>query len=299
MIEQYPPARVDVSILGVGQMGAACAQVLLRKGHRVAVWNRTATKASSLTGEGAIVADTPLEAIVASTLTIIAVSDHTAVLAILESLAAESSLAGRFLLQTSSGTEDELAIQRQIVQSLGGHYLAGVLLTFPGGLGRPHAVAACAGESIVLERHAQVLSDIARFHYLGPELSSLIGAFLGVGHLMMSTLVLFFEAAAVAEHFHVPVDKFFRLAMNARQETWRILSDSTDRVMRQHYGASEAYLDALAAGMPGFLTMLQESGIPVPMAESMVRQLEYACARGGKGKDIAFLLNVLRGRDDD
>jgi 3-hydroxyisobutyrate dehydrogenase-like beta-hydroxyacid dehydrogenase len=294
MIEQYLPARVDVSILGVGQMGAACAQALLRKGHRVAVWNRTAIKASSLRGEGVFVPDTPLEAISASTLTIIAVSDHTAVLEILESLSVESSLAGRFLLQTSSGTENELATQRQIVQALGGHYLAGVFLTFPGGLGLPHAVAACAGDSIVLERHAQILSDIARFYYLGPELSSIVGAFLGVGHLMMSTLVLFFEAAAVAEHFLVPVDEFFRLAMNAREETWRILSDSTDRLMRQHYSGSDAYLDVLAAGMPGFLTMLQESGTSVLMAESMVRQLKYACERGGKGMDIAFLLNAFR-----
>jgi len=294
MTEQYSPLHLDVAILGLGQMGAACAQALLRKGHRVAVWNRTATRASSLRGEGVFVADTPFEAISASALTIIAVSDHAAVLEILESLPVESSLAGRFLLQTSSGTEDELAIQRQIVQALGGHYLAGVFLTFPGGLGRPHAVAACAGDSIVLERHTQVLSDIARFHHLGSELSSIVGAFLGVGHLMMSTLVLFFEAAAVAEHFHVPVDEFYQLAMNAREETWRILSDSTDRVMRQHYGASEAYLDVLAAGMPGFLAMLQESGASVLMAESMVRQLEYACGRGGKGKDIAFLLSALR-----
>jgi hypothetical protein len=64
--------------------------------------------------------------------------------------------------------------------------------------------------------------------------------------------------------------------------------------MRQHYGASEAYLDVLAAGMPGFLAMLQKSGASVLMAESMVRQLEFACGRGGKGKDIAFLLRALR-----
>jgi glutamyl-tRNA reductase len=41
MTEQYQPLRLDVAILGLGQMGAACAQTLLRKGHRVAVWNRT------------------------------------------------------------------------------------------------------------------------------------------------------------------------------------------------------------------------------------------------------------------
>jgi 3-hydroxyisobutyrate dehydrogenase-like beta-hydroxyacid dehydrogenase len=295
MNESFPPVGFDVSILGLGQMGAACARALLRKGHRVAVWNRTSSKAASLRSEGAVVLDTPSEAVRASALSIISVSDHTAVLDILKEPGVAASLAGRLLLQTASGTKDELAIQQQIVHGQGGRFLAGIFLTFPSGLGQPHATAICAGDCIVSERQGQILADIARFQYLGLPLSSLIGAFLGVGHLMMSTLVLYFEAAAVARHFDVPIDSFCQVAMSAREETWRILSESTDRIRLEKYDASEAYIDALAGGMPSFLAMLRESGTPVLMAESMVRQLEYAYQRGGKGKDISFLANALRG----
>ena len=42
--------------LGTGRMGAAMAARLLKAGHPVTVWNRTAAKAQALAGHGATVA---------------------------------------------------------------------------------------------------------------------------------------------------------------------------------------------------------------------------------------------------
>jgi hypothetical protein len=61
------------------------------------------------------------------------------------------------------------------------------------------------------------------------------------------------------------------------------------------FGAAERSGHASADVGATYILALQESGASVLMAESMVRQLEYACGRGGKGKDIAFLLSALRG----
>ncbi|GAA2737148.1 NAD(P)-dependent oxidoreductase [Actinocorallia aurantiaca] len=54
---------MDVAVLGTGIMGAAMARNLLRAGHGVRVWNRTRSKAEPLAGDGAVVADTPAEAV--------------------------------------------------------------------------------------------------------------------------------------------------------------------------------------------------------------------------------------------
>ena len=43
----------DVSVVGLGAMGSALARALMRAGHRVTVWNRTASKAEALVREGA------------------------------------------------------------------------------------------------------------------------------------------------------------------------------------------------------------------------------------------------------
>jgi 6-phosphogluconate dehydrogenase len=49
---------MDVGFIGLGRMGANMARRLLRSGHRVVVYNRTAEKARELAGEGAEAAST-------------------------------------------------------------------------------------------------------------------------------------------------------------------------------------------------------------------------------------------------
>lgn len=51
-----------IAFIGLGQMGAPMAQRLLRAGHAVQVWNRTASKGEALVREGAVAARSPREA---------------------------------------------------------------------------------------------------------------------------------------------------------------------------------------------------------------------------------------------
>lgn len=52
---------MKVGIAGIGRMGAAIAERLLRHDHEVTVWNRTRTKAEALAAHGAKVVDTPAQ----------------------------------------------------------------------------------------------------------------------------------------------------------------------------------------------------------------------------------------------
>ncbi|MFD0313136.1 NAD(P)-dependent oxidoreductase [Streptomyces flavalbus] len=56
-------AKLTVTVLGTGIMGAAMARNLARAGHAVRVWNRTRDKAEPLTADGAHLADTPADAV--------------------------------------------------------------------------------------------------------------------------------------------------------------------------------------------------------------------------------------------
>ena len=64
----------QIAFLGTGLMGAPMARRLLRSGYRVTAWNRTRAKAEALASDGAVVADTPSQA----------VADADVVLSILE-----------------------------------------------------------------------------------------------------------------------------------------------------------------------------------------------------------------------
>src|ERR1700679_2436192 len=52
-----------IALLGLGKMGTPIARLLLKNGHPLTVWNRTAAAAEPLVAEGAQVATSPAEAV--------------------------------------------------------------------------------------------------------------------------------------------------------------------------------------------------------------------------------------------
>ena len=52
---------MDIGFIGLGSMGSAMVENLLKAGHRVRVWNRSPERAQALAGLGAQVVGTPAE----------------------------------------------------------------------------------------------------------------------------------------------------------------------------------------------------------------------------------------------
>ena len=70
---------MKIGVAGLGRMGAAIAGRLLKLGHEVTVWNRTAAKAKPLSNAGAKVAATPAEVASRSDLIITILTDAAAI----------------------------------------------------------------------------------------------------------------------------------------------------------------------------------------------------------------------------
>ena len=79
---------LTVSVLGTGIMGAAMARNLLKAGHTVRAWNRTADKAEPLAEDGAHVAGTPAEAVAGADVVLTMLHDGAAVRAVMTDVAA-------------------------------------------------------------------------------------------------------------------------------------------------------------------------------------------------------------------
>ncbi|MGG7306059.1 NAD(P)-dependent oxidoreductase [Curtobacterium sp. AB451] len=79
-----------MSVLGTGAMGAGVAGSLLREGHAVTVWNRSADKAAPLGDRGATVADDPGAAVAEAEVVLLTLFDTDAVVDVLEAAAGEA-----------------------------------------------------------------------------------------------------------------------------------------------------------------------------------------------------------------
>ena len=108
---------MKVGIAGIGRMGAAIAERLLKHGHEVTVWNRTRSKADVLAVHGAKVVDTPARLASATDVILTILTDAQAIAAAYDG--ADGLLAGQikgklFVEMSTVRPETERALAERV-----------------------------------------------------------------------------------------------------------------------------------------------------------------------------------------
>jgi len=191
-----------IGFLGLGQMGAAIAGNLVRAGHDVAVWNRTAARAEPLARQGAMAAASPGEAAEGRDIVLTMLADDAALDAILSGADGLIAGLGAGALHVSLSTIAVATADRTAARHAerGQHYVSAPVF------GRPDAAAA-AKLSIVA---AGAAADIARatplFEAIGgrvfiigerPSMANLVK--LCGNFMILAAIEVMAEAMALAE----------------------------------------------------------------------------------------------------
>ena len=288
------PTPGRVSVLGLGNMGAALARALLQRGHRVVVWNRTPAKAEPLLAAGATRAGSPEEALAASPLSLMCVLDYAAANAVLASAPVAQALAGKCLVQLSSGLPEEVPEQQAAIARCGARFLAGGIMVFPSGIGRSDGAIVYAGDGDAFAEHRDTLLALGgSLRYLGPDARIAVGAYCSAGIFTLGTVGLFLEMAAFARHFGIPLDAFHDLARLAADVARERIRESADRLSLGKLSGDEAAVDMILAAMEGFSAVFAETGMPARMTDAFTAHLQALRATGEGSKDIAALTEAL------
>lgn len=154
-----------VAVLGTGVMGAGMARSLLRAGHQVTVWNRTAARAESLAADGATVAADPAAAVAGAEVVVVMLFDTASVLAVI----AEAGPSEAVWLQASTIGPDGIAQ----VAATGLRVLDAPVLGTRGPAEQGTLVALLSGDQALVDEAAPVVAGYsARSVYAGPELGT-------------------------------------------------------------------------------------------------------------------------------
>jgi 3-hydroxyisobutyrate dehydrogenase-like beta-hydroxyacid dehydrogenase len=156
-----------VTVIGLGPMGRAMTRTLLTAGHPVTVWNRTADRADGVVADGATLTATPREAVEASDLVIVSLTDYQAMYDILDS--ATASLAGRTLVNLSSDTPDRTREAANWAAGHGASFLTGGVMVPAPMVGTEAAYVYYSGRDQVLENHWTALTSLGKPRYLGDD----------------------------------------------------------------------------------------------------------------------------------
>ncbi|MFE7506095.1 NAD(P)-dependent oxidoreductase [Promicromonospora sp. NPDC057488] len=156
-----------VTLIGLGPMGQAMVHALLAAGHPVTVWNRTPTRAADVVAAGARLAPTPADAVAASDLVILSLTDYQAMYDILGH--ATTALAGRTLVNLSSDSPGQTREGAVWAEKHGARFLTGGVMNPAPMVGTDAAYVYYSGPADALEAHRDALGTIGAPRYLGED----------------------------------------------------------------------------------------------------------------------------------
>ncbi|MGL4892178.1 MAG: NAD(P)-dependent oxidoreductase, partial [Aeromonas veronii] len=148
-----------LSVIGLGAMGSALATTLLKAGHPVTVWNRSAAKAAPLQALGATLAPSVGAAIAASDMTLVCVDNYAVSQQLLDE--ASDAVAGKLLVQLSTGSPQGARALESWSHARGARYLDGAILCFPDQIGTTDASIICSGANTAFTEAEPVLRLLA------------------------------------------------------------------------------------------------------------------------------------------
>lgn len=294
------PPQSTVTVLGLGGMGSALARALIRRGYDVVVWNRTPARALPLMESGARLAGSVAEAIAASPLTVICVLDQQASQSLLRAEGVAEAIAGKTIVDMTSALPEEVLAQQARVCGCGGRFVAGGIMAFPAGIGRPDTLMLYAGDGAAFEQHRSTLACLGgSLEYLGPDPRATFNVYATLGVFLEGSAALFLETSTVARQFGIPMETYFRLTRLGRDMLHNQLADCADRVVTRRFGGEEASIDLHLHWVEAMRATFAGTGIPVKMTEAFTALLQLASARGHGTSDVAAIAETLwaeRGR---
>ncbi|OOG64328.1 6-phosphogluconate dehydrogenase [Sinorhizobium sp. A49] len=284
-----------ISILGLGAMGTALDNALIDAGNVMTVWNRTQTRADALVARGARRAKTVSEAIAASDLIILCLTDYAAVDATLADVG--PMLANKTVVNLTNGRPDEVRAIAARLEGYGARYLDGGIMATPPMIGSPHAFILYSGSADAFEGAKEQLAAFGQSHYLGEDpifaavndlalLSAMYGLFGGYLH-----------ATALAGSVGVTAKQFLPLVEPWLAAMMTALPDYAERIdSGDHARDVMSNLAMQSVAITNIVTASRSQGIDPAFMEPMERLAQKRLAGGFGTDEISGIIEVMRAK---
>ncbi|MGI5370145.1 NAD(P)-dependent oxidoreductase [Streptomyces iakyrus] len=287
-----PRTPAPLTLLGTGAMGTALARAWLAAGHEVTVWNRTPARAEALAAEGAVVARSAAEAVAANRLVVVCLLDDASVGDALDGAA----LAGRDLVNLTTGTPGEGRTRAAWAEARGARFLDGGIMAVPPmiGLAGSGGYVLYSGSPELFEEHRDTFAVPAGTRYVGADpgfaalydvalLSAMNGMFAGMLHAFALVRP---EDIAPKDFAPLLVDWLTAMAPAVHQTADQLESgDYTRNVVSN--------LAMEAAGVPTFLRTAEEQHVSPELLAPYLELMRRRVAQGHGEEDGTGMIELL------
>lgn len=279
----------DITVIGLGNMGAALARALQESGQAVTVWNRSPEKADSLVEKGAVLAPSAAAAIAASPIILVCVTNYPAANQILAE--APTGLDGKLFVQFTTGSPQEARASETWAHAHRAEYLDCAITGSPGSIGTPKAHILVAGREAAFQKAEAVLRILAsNLDYKG-ELIGLAAAWemIFIMHYYGMFLSLF-HSVQICQAEGIPLEEFILLLgqQGKNYEKWLC-----ENIRSGNYQETSSPLELWAGGIKQIAEHAQDSDIDSEFVKLAARLFQKAMDAGYGREEVSALFKVL------
>lgn len=284
--------QTPVTVIGLGPMGQAMANVFLDHGHEVTVWNRTNSKADALVAKGATRASTVNEALAANELVILSLTDYDAMYAILEP--ASENLSDKVLVNLSSDTPQKARKAAKWLAAHGAQHLTGGVQVPPSGIGKSESSTLYSGPREVFEAHKETLGVLTGTDYRGED-PGLAALYYQIQmDIFWTAMLSYLHALAVANANGITAEEFLPYASETMASLPKFLEFYTPRL---DAGEHPGDVDRLAMGVASVEHVVhttKEAGIDTSLPAAVLEVFKRGMANGYAGDSFTSLIETFK-----
>jgi 3-hydroxyisobutyrate dehydrogenase len=271
-------------------MGTALASRFLEENYKVALWNRSAEKATPLLDKGATFSHTAVDGINASDLIIICVLDNAAVEATLAG--ALDHLQGKTIVNLTNGTPDQARKLSDLIVSHGARYLHGGIMATPSMIGSPHALVLYSGSPEVFNAAEADLSVLAKCVFLGEDAGSASLHDLALLSGMYGLFSGFLQATALVRSSTSAV-KFVDLLVPWLGAMAEYTKGMAKQIDEGKYASEGSNLAMQLVAIQNIIDASAAQQVSADFIRPMKEFVEKAVAAGHGGDDISLLIDFM------
>ncbi|MGH3767821.1 MAG: NAD(P)-dependent oxidoreductase [Pseudonocardiaceae bacterium] len=285
-------AAVTVTVIGLGPMGQAIVRAFLGNGHPTTVWNRTASRADDLVAEGAVRAATVADAVTASELIILSLTDYQAMYDILGSVG--DALTGRVVVNLSSDTPGRTREAATWLAERGAGLIVGGIMVPAPLVGTEAAYVFYSGPQAVFETHEPTLRIIGKPDYRGEGHALAQLYYQALLDIFLTSLSAFLHATALVGAAGVSAETFRPYATGLFDTMSSYLTDAAARAIDEgRYPGDLASVTMMGATADHIVGASTDAGIDVGLPSAIKAQYDCAIAAGHGADSWMSLFEVI------
>lgn len=285
----------SISMIGLGQMGAALARAQIAAGREVVVWNRSPARAEPFAREGVKVAGSLEEAIAASDVIIVCVLDYVVTEDLFRDPGSADLLRGKTIVQLTSGTAGDARRLDVFFGSFGAGYLDGAILAYPKDVGKPEAPVLYSGPKEIFDRVEPALRSFGGgTTYVGEAIGAASTLDAALLSFYYGSMLAFLHGVALTESEDMPRETFVAFAPAVVKLVADTLPLAASQIGRADYRGDQATLDIHAAALRHIARMSLENSTSPEIPEVALRFFERAIEQGHGAGEIAAAVEAIR-----